>query len=101
MRPGETVAMDMYNCSEYLEVFFAALKLRAVPANVNYRYLDDELRRLLQQSDAGHDPPPPVGVLPAPYDHPGARRELSFALVDAAAQEQFGTTAGAAGGDLF
>src|ERR1022692_506778 len=27
--------------------------------------------------------------------------ELSFALVDAAAQEQFGTTAGAAGGDLF
>lgn len=49
---GQTVAIDMYNCPEYLEVFFAALKIRAVPANVNYRYLDDELRQLLQQSDA-------------------------------------------------
>ena len=41
----------MYNCPEYLEVFFAALKIRAVPANVNYRYLDEELGQLLQQSD--------------------------------------------------
>jgi 3-oxocholest-4-en-26-oate---CoA ligase len=50
--PGQTVAIDMYNCPEYLEVFFAALKIRAVPANVNYRYLDEELRQLLRQSDA-------------------------------------------------
>ena len=28
---GSTVAIDLYNCSEYLEVFFAALKLRAGP----------------------------------------------------------------------
>jgi 3-oxocholest-4-en-26-oate---CoA ligase len=49
---GQTVAIDMYNCPEYLEVFFAALKIRAVPANVNYRYLDEELRQLLQLSDA-------------------------------------------------
>ena len=28
----------------------------------------------------------PVGVLPAPYDHPPGRRELSFALVDALAE---------------
>ena len=49
---GQTVAIDMYNCPEYLEVFFAALKIRAVPANVNYRYLDEELCQLLQQSDA-------------------------------------------------
>ena len=49
---GHTVAIDMYNCPEYLEVFFAALKIRAVPANVNYRYLDEELRQLLQLSDA-------------------------------------------------
>jgi fatty-acyl-CoA synthase len=52
VRAGQTVAIDMYNCPEYLEVFFAALKIRAVPANVNYRYLDEELRQLLQQSDA-------------------------------------------------
>lgn len=50
--PGDTVAIDLYNCPEYLEVFFAALKIRAVPANVNYRYLDAELRQLLRQSDA-------------------------------------------------
>ncbi len=52
IEPGQTVAIDMYNCPEYLEVFFAALKIRAAPANVNYRYLDEELSALLRQSDA-------------------------------------------------
>jgi 3-oxocholest-4-en-26-oate---CoA ligase len=50
--PGQTVAIDMYNCPEYLEVFFAALKIRAVPANVNYRYLDEELCQLPQRPRA-------------------------------------------------
>jgi fatty-acyl-CoA synthase len=49
---GDTVAIDLYNCSEYLEAFYAALKIRAVPANVNYRYLDDEMLHLLQQAEA-------------------------------------------------
>lgn len=44
---GSTVAIDLYNCSEWIESFFAAIKLRAMPANVNYRYLDDELVHLL------------------------------------------------------
>jgi fatty-acyl-CoA synthase len=52
VQPGDTVAVDLYNCSEYLEVFFAALKIRAVPANVNYRYLDEELLQLLDLLDA-------------------------------------------------
>lgn len=52
IRPGETVAIDMFNASEYFEVFFAALKIRAVPANVNYRYLGQELADLLRQIDA-------------------------------------------------
>src|SRR4051812_12170461 len=43
LRPGATVAIDMYNCNEWLETFFAAIKTRCVPANVNYRYLDREL----------------------------------------------------------
>ena len=51
IRPGSTVAIDLYNCAEWLESFFAAIKIRAVPANVNYRYLDDELVHLL--SDCG------------------------------------------------
>jgi 3-oxocholest-4-en-26-oate---CoA ligase len=49
---GSKVAIDLFNSNEYLEVTFAALKIRAVPCNVNYRYLDDELYRLLDDSDA-------------------------------------------------
>ena len=41
--PGDKVAIDVYNRTEYLETFFAALKLGCVPANVNYRYLADEV----------------------------------------------------------
>ncbi len=38
------VALALYNGNEYLEGEFAAFKVRAVPANVNYRYRADELR---------------------------------------------------------
>jgi acyl-CoA synthetase (AMP-forming)/AMP-acid ligase II len=46
------VAMYLFNCNEYLETTFAAMKLRAVPVNVNYRYLEEELRYLIENSDA-------------------------------------------------
>jgi len=49
---GAKVALYLFNCNEYLEAVFAAMKLRAVPVNVNYRYLADELRYLLENSDA-------------------------------------------------
>lgn len=49
---GDGVAAYLYNCPEYLEVFFAALKIRAVPSNVNYRYSSDELLALLENSGA-------------------------------------------------
>jgi fatty-acyl-CoA synthase len=49
---GDAVAAYMYNRPEYLEVFFAALKIRAVPANVNYRYTSDELVALLENAEA-------------------------------------------------
>src|SRR5262245_38930009 len=49
---GDGVAAYLYNCSEYLEIFFAALKARAVPSNVNYRYGSDELLALLESSGA-------------------------------------------------
>lgn len=49
---GSKVAMFMYNCPEYVETQFGALKIRAVPVNVNYRYLDDELLYLLDNADA-------------------------------------------------
>jgi len=50
--PGDKVAMYVYNAPEYLEACFAAFKLRAVPVNVNYRYLADELHYLLDNADA-------------------------------------------------
>ena len=46
------VALFMYNSAAYQEAYFAAFKQRAVPINVNYRYLDDELRYLLDNSDS-------------------------------------------------
>lgn len=50
--PGSRVAVDLYNCIEYLEVVYAAFKLRAVPINVNYRYQEAELLYLLDDADA-------------------------------------------------
>jgi 3-oxocholest-4-en-26-oate---CoA ligase len=49
---GAHVALHLYNGTEYLEGMLAAFKLRAVPINVNYRYGADELRYLLDDSDA-------------------------------------------------
>lgn len=46
------VAIALYNGNEYIETEFAAFKVRAVPANVNYRYRADEIRYVLQNADA-------------------------------------------------
>jgi fatty-acyl-CoA synthase len=50
--PDSKVAFYLYNANEYLETLFACFKLRAVPANVNYRYTEEELGYLLENSDA-------------------------------------------------
>jgi len=50
--PDSKVAFYLYNSNEYVESLFASLKLRAVPVNVNYRYTEDELAYLLDNSDA-------------------------------------------------
>ena len=49
---GHTVAIDLVNSCEYLETFYAALKLGAVPVNVNFRYGVEETRYLLADADA-------------------------------------------------
>jgi acyl-CoA synthetase (AMP-forming)/AMP-acid ligase II len=46
------VGLYMYNGNEYLEAQYGAFKVRGVPINVNYRYLDDELWYLLDNADA-------------------------------------------------
>src|SRR5262245_55455355 len=50
--PGVKVAQLLYNCPEYLETVYAAFKLRAVPLNVNHRYLADEIVHVLDNADA-------------------------------------------------
>ncbi len=49
---GTHVALHQFNAAEYLEGLFACSKLRAVPVNVNFRYLGDELAYLLDNADA-------------------------------------------------
>jgi acyl-CoA synthetase (AMP-forming)/AMP-acid ligase II len=53
---GDLVGLDVHNCCEFLETMLACYKLRAVPVNVNYRYVAAELAPVL--ADAGA-----VGVL--------------------------------------
>jgi acyl-CoA synthetase (AMP-forming)/AMP-acid ligase II len=49
--PGDHVGCYLYNGPEYLETMLAAFKLRAVPVNVNYRYVADELRYLCADAE--------------------------------------------------
>jgi 3-oxocholest-4-en-26-oate---CoA ligase len=50
--PDSKVASYLYNGNEYNEGVYATFKMRGVPVNVNYRYLEDELVYLLDNSDA-------------------------------------------------
>ncbi len=50
--PDSKIALYMYNCNEYMEAHYAAFKMRGVAINVNYRYLDEELWYLLDNSDS-------------------------------------------------
>ena len=51
VRPGAHVALYLRNSIEHLEAILACYKLRAVPINVNYRYVEDELRYLIGNAD--------------------------------------------------
>jgi acyl-CoA synthetase (AMP-forming)/AMP-acid ligase II len=48
---GDHVGLYLYNCNEYLEGMMACFKLRAVPINVNYRYVEEELSYIFSNSD--------------------------------------------------
>ncbi|MET8681025.1 acyl-CoA synthetase [Streptomyces sp. NPDC004647] len=49
--PGEHVGLHLYNGVEYLQTVLACLKISAVPVNVNYRYVEDELVHLYRDAD--------------------------------------------------
>ncbi len=44
------IAVYAANCMAWVETLYAAYKIRAIPVNVNHRYLEDELRYLLDNS---------------------------------------------------
>ncbi|MGW7008300.1 acyl-CoA synthetase [Streptomyces sp. NPDC054933] len=49
--PGRHVGLHLYNGIEYLQTALACLKIRAVPVNVNYRYVAEELAYLYRDAD--------------------------------------------------
>jgi len=85
VRAGDRVGLMLHNCPEFMEGYFAALKLRAVPCNVNHRYTGPEVAYLLDDADAAalvyHGSLDPV--VAAAVDHT-ARRPLLIAVDDGA-----------------
>jgi acyl-CoA synthetase (AMP-forming)/AMP-acid ligase II len=48
---GDHVGCHLYDGNQYVETTLAAFKLRAVPVNVNFRYVDEELTYLFDNAD--------------------------------------------------
>jgi acyl-CoA synthetase (AMP-forming)/AMP-acid ligase II len=48
---GDHIGLQLLNGSEYLEGMLAAFKISAVPVNVNFRYVEAELRHLYDDAD--------------------------------------------------
>jgi acyl-CoA synthetase (AMP-forming)/AMP-acid ligase II len=51
VQPGDTVGINSYNRIEWIEAMFGAYKARAVAINLNYRYVGEELRYVLDDAD--------------------------------------------------
>jgi acyl-CoA synthetase (AMP-forming)/AMP-acid ligase II len=51
IKKGDHVAIYAFNRIEWVEAMLACYKLCAVPVNVNYRYVEDELQYLLNDAD--------------------------------------------------
>jgi acyl-CoA synthetase (AMP-forming)/AMP-acid ligase II len=48
---GQHIGLQLLNGSEYIEGMLAAFKIRAVPINVNFRYVEAELKHLYDDAD--------------------------------------------------
>ena len=51
VEPGDHIGCHLYDGNQYIEVTLAAFKVRAVPVNVNFRYVDEELAYLFDTAD--------------------------------------------------
>jgi 3-oxocholest-4-en-26-oate---CoA ligase len=54
IQPGDHVAVHAANCHEWMDAFFACFKVRAVPINVNYRYVATELRYVYDNANVAY-----------------------------------------------
>ncbi|MEO3788234.1 acyl-CoA synthetase [Actinocorallia sp. B10E7] len=50
VEPGQHVGVYLLNSVEYVEVMLACFKARAVPININYRYVENELLYLFENA---------------------------------------------------
>jgi acyl-CoA synthetase (AMP-forming)/AMP-acid ligase II len=51
VKPGDHVGIYALNSVEWVEIMWAVFKIRAVWININFRYVDDELRYLFTNAD--------------------------------------------------
>ena len=51
MQAGDHVGILATNCIEWVEALFAIYKIRASAVNINFRYVEEELRYLFENSD--------------------------------------------------
>jgi acyl-CoA synthetase (AMP-forming)/AMP-acid ligase II len=51
IKPEDHIGLYLYNGTEYLEATLAAFKIRARAININYRYVEEELRYLFDSAD--------------------------------------------------
>ncbi len=51
IEPGDHVGIHALNSAEWVEAMYGCYKARAVPINVNFRYVEDELRYLYDNAD--------------------------------------------------
>jgi fatty-acyl-CoA synthase len=80
IRAGDRVGLQLFNGSEYLEGFFAACKLCAIPLNINYRYVPEELRYIYDNAGLSallYSPALAPAVEPLLAGFPGIRVALA------------------------
>ncbi len=51
LRKGDHIGIYGYNSIQWVEAMLASYKIRAIPINVNYRYVEEELRYLFDNAD--------------------------------------------------
>lgn len=51
VKAGQHIGILAFNRAEWIETMLAAFKIRAVPININFRYVEDELAYILDNAD--------------------------------------------------